>query len=87
MACNNGKFWLGIGIGTLVGACACYYSRTTRAQKAKADVLDAIADIEVAAEAAIEAAKHKAKVTGIKVADKVATKATEVKEKLNELDV
>ena len=87
MGCNSGKFWLGIGIGTVVGALAYHCSRTARAQKAKADVLDAIADIELAAEAAIDVAKHKAKANGIKVADKIATKANEVKDKLNGLDL
>ncbi len=87
MACNSGKFWLGIGIGTVVGALAYHCSRTARAQKAKADVLDAITDIEIAAEAALESAKQRAKTTGVKLADKVASKATEMKEKLGELDV
>lgn len=87
MGCNHGKFLLGLGLGAAIGAVAYHYSRTARAQKIKADLLDSLQEIEVAAEEAYTAAKHKAADKGAQVAGKVAEKALELQERLKEQDL
>lgn len=55
---------------------------TAKAKKLKNDVFNALHEIEADAELAVVEAKEKAVKTGAKVAEKVADKATEVKDKL-----
>ena len=59
-----------------------HFSRTAKAKKLKNDVFNALHEIEADAELAVVEAKEKAVKTGAKVAEKVADKATEVKDKL-----
>lgn len=85
MGCGNAKFLVGLGIGSAIGALVYHYSRTARAKKLKNDVFNALHEIEIDAEVAVEDAKVKAAKTGAKVAGKVAEKAGEVRDKLNEI--
>lgn len=85
MECGNTKFLLGLGIGSAIGALVYHFSRTAKAKKLKNDVLNALHEIEIDAEKAMEEAKVKAARTGVKVAGKVADTANEVKEKLGEV--
>ena len=64
MACSSGKFWVGLGIGTAIGALVYHYSRTAHGQQVKAQLLDSLQDLEVAAEEAMSSAKHKTKEIG-----------------------
>ena len=82
MGSGNAKFLVGLGIGSAIGALAYHFSRTAKAKKLKNDVFNALHEIEADAELAVVEAKEKAVKTGAKVAEKVADKATEVKDKL-----
>lgn len=82
MGSGNAKFLVGLGIGSAIGALVYHFSRTAKAKKSKNDVFNALHEIEADAELAVVEAKEKAVKTGAKVAEKVADKATEVKDKL-----
>ena len=82
MGSGNAKFLVGLGIGSAIGALFYHFSRTAKAKKLKNDVFNALHEIEADAELAVVEAKEKAVKTGAKVAEKVADKATEVKDKL-----
>lgn len=85
MGCGNAKFLVGLGIGSAIGALAYHFSRTAKAKKLKSDVFDVLHEIEADAETAMEDTKVKAVKAGARVAGKVAEKANEVKDKLNEM--
>lgn len=82
MGSGNAKFLVGLGIGSAIGALVYHFLRTAKAKKLKNDVFNALHEIEADAELAVVEAKEKAVKTGAKVAEKVADKATEVKDKL-----
>ena len=82
MECGSTKFLVGLGIGSAIGALVYHFSHTAKAKKLKNDVFNALHEIEADAELAVVEAKEKAVKTGAKVAEKVADKATEVKDKL-----
>lgn len=82
MGSGNAKFLVGLGIGSAIGALVYHFSRAAKAKKLKNDVFNALHEIEADAELAVVEAKEKAVKTGAKVAEKVADKATEVKDKL-----
>lgn len=82
MGSGNAKFLVGLGIGSAIGALVYHFSRTAKVKKLKNDVFNALHEIEADAELAVVEAKEKAVKTGAKVAEKVADKATEVKDKL-----
>lgn len=84
MGCKNSKLWLGLGIGTAIGALVYHFSQTAKAKKLKHDVCCALHEFETDTEAMIESTKMKA-AAGVKVASKVADKANQVKEKLSEV--
>lgn len=80
---GSAKFLIGVGIGSVIGALICQFSRTSKAKQLKIDVLNVLHEIETDAESSWLNAKEKAMRTGSKMAAKVADKATEMKEKLN----
>ena len=82
MGSGNAKFLVGLGIGSAIGALVYHFSRTAKDKKLKNDVFNALHEIEADAELAVVEPKEKAVKTGAKVAEKVADKATEVKDKL-----
>ena len=49
--CNKGKFWIGLGLGTVLGAVVCCFSRSEKAKKWK-DKMNTVA--QTAAEKAGE---------------------------------
>ena len=81
MECRHGNFWIGLGIGSILGAVAYRLSRTAKARQLESDIYNAIhrigRDAEIAAEAERKAMNLglKAVETGAKVADKVAEEA------------
>ncbi len=81
MECNNGKFWLGLGIGAALGVLTYYLSRTQKAKQLKENVLNALEDIEVMAMNQYDCAKQKVKATAAKVSGQVAEEINEVKGK------
>ena len=82
MVCRHGNFWIGLGIGSILGAVAYRLSRTAKARQLESDIYNAIhrigRDAEIAAAEAERKAMNlglKAVETGAKVADKVAEEA------------
>lgn len=82
MECRHGNFWIGLGIGSILGAVAYRLSRTAKARQLESDIYNAIhrigRDAEIAAAEAERKAMNlglKAVETGAKVADKVAEEA------------
>ena len=85
MACKHGNFWIGLGIGSILGAVAYRLSRTARVKQLENDIYEAIHRIGRDAELAAADAERKALglglkavETGAKVADKVAEEADKV---------
>lgn len=88
MECKHGNFWIGLGIGSILGAVAYRLSRTARMKQLENDIHDAIHRIGRDAELmAAEAERRalglgvKAVESGAKVADKLADEADKVAEK------
>ena len=85
MECRHGNFWIGLGIGSILGAVAYRLSRTAKAKQLESEIYNAIhrigRDAEIAAAHAERKAVDlglkavKAVETGAKVADKVAEEA------------
>ena len=80
MECRHGNFWIGLGIGSILGAVAYRLSRTAKAKQLESDIYNAIHRIGRDAEIAEAERKAmnlglKAVETGAKVADKVAEEA------------
>ncbi len=85
MSCKNSNFWIGLGIGSAVGALAYHFSRTQRAKKLKEDVYHAFHKISNEAKEALNSAEEHAMHAGVKAADKVAGKAHEAADKADDL--
>lgn len=91
MECKHGNFWVGLGIGSVIGAVVYRLSRTAKAKQLEGEIYDAIHRIGRNAEKAAAHAEKKAiglglkaVETGAEVADKVAAKADKVAEKAKE---
>mgnify|MGYP000025195753 CR=1 FL=1 len=79
MECRHGNFWIGLGIGSILGAVAYRLSRTAKAKQLESEIYNAIhrigRDAEIAAAHAERKAVDlglKAVETGAEIADKVA---------------
>ncbi len=82
MECRHGNFWIGLGIGSILGAVAYRLSRTAKVRQMENDIYDAIRCIGRDAEAVAVCAERKAVDLGLKavetgaeIADKVAEEA------------
>jgi len=75
MECRHGNFWIGLGIGSILGAVAYRLSRTAKARQLESDIYNAIHRIGRDAERKAMNLGLKAVETGAKVADKVAEEA------------
>ncbi|WP_294628720.1 YtxH domain-containing protein [uncultured Bacteroides sp.] len=91
MGCKNGNFWIGLGVGSVLGAVAYRFSRTAKAKQLESKISDAIHRIGSSAETAAACAKEKVKdvgqkavETGAEIADKVATEADKMAGKAKE---
>ena len=83
MECRHGNFWIGLGIGSILGAVVYRLSRTAKAKQ----LLRFGRDAEVAAACAEKKAMNlglKAVETGAEIADKVAAEADKVAGKAKE---
>ena len=83
--CRHGNFWIGLGIGSILGAVAYRLSRTAKAKQLESEIYNAIhrigRDAEIAAAHAERKAMDlglKAVETGAEIADKVAAEADKV---------
>lgn len=81
---RNSNLWIGLGIGSVIGALAYRFSRTSKAKKLKEKACDAFHKITGKAEGMLEEVKEKAVDTGKAVADKVADKAFDFAEKTDD---
>ena len=91
MECRHGNFWIGLGLGSILGAIAYRLSRTAKAKQLENEIYDAIHRIGRDAEAAAACAEKKAKNLGLKavetgaeIADKVAAEADKMAGKAKE---
>ena len=91
MECRHGSFWIGLGIGSILGAVAYRLSRTAKVKKLESDIYDAIhrigQDAEMAAADAERRARHmgvRAVEAGAQVANQVAAEADKVAGKVKE---
>lgn len=91
MECRHGNFWIGLGIGSILGTLAYRLSRTAKAKQLESEIYDAIHRIGRDAEAAAACAEKKAMnfglkavETGAEIADKVAAEADKVADKVKD---
>ena len=82
---RTSDLWLGLGIGSVIGALVYRFSRTSKAKKLKKKVCDAFHKISGQAEEMLDTAKEKVLDTGAAVADKVADKTFDLAEKSDDL--
>ena len=91
MECRHGNFWIGLGLGSILGAIAYRLSRTAKAKQLENEIYDAIHRIGRDAEAAAACAEKKAMNLGLKavetgaeIPDKVAAEADKMAGKAKE---
>lgn len=75
---RNSSLWIGLGVGSVIGALVYRFSRTSKAKKLKEKVCDAFHKITGQAEDMLDEAGEKVADTGKAVVDKVADKASEL---------
>ncbi len=83
---RNSNLWIGLGIGSVIGALAYRFSRTSKAGKLKEKVCDAFHKITDQAEDVLDEAKGKAVDAGKNVAGKafnLAEKTDDFKSKMH----
>lgn len=81
---RNSNLWIGLAIGSAIGAWAYRFSRTSKAKKLKEKVYDAFQKITTQAEDLMDKAKEKAVDTGKEAVDKVADKASDFAQKADD---
>ena len=74
---RNCNLWIGLGIGSVIGALAYRFSRTSKAKELKEKVCNAFQKISGKAGEMLDEAKEKVADAGKDVADKVADKAAD----------
>ncbi|MBQ8592806.1 MAG: YtxH domain-containing protein [Bacteroidaceae bacterium] len=89
--CCKSNFWLGLGLGSLLGIVCSRYAQTSKGQEMKEKMADAIHRASDKANDLWQQAKEKMMDTGVKAADKLAEgakemagKASDMKEKIHE---
>lgn len=81
MKSSKSKFWLGMGIGSIIGSLVYRFCQTPKAKKMKEDVCNALQEIS----GRIDTAKEKALDAGTVVVDKVADTTYNIAEKADDL--
>ena len=82
---RNSNLWIGLGIGSVIGALAYRFSRTSKAKKLKEKVCNAFHEITNQAEEMLDETKEKVADTGKEVVDKAADKTSELAGKADNL--
>nr|WP_237038138.1 YtxH domain-containing protein [uncultured Phocaeicola sp.] len=82
---SNGKFFVGLALGALVGSALSCFAHSNRGRKLRRDLYDTIQDLEEDAYDFAHRAKHKAERVGGEVMEKMNQQAEVVKGKLNEV--
>lgn len=81
----NSKFWMGLGIGSAIGALVYHLCCTSKAKQLKNKVSEALKKVNGESEDLMEEAKDKALNAGTQAADKVADKTNDVAEKADDM--
>lgn len=80
----NSNFMLGLGIGSVIGALAYRFSRTTKAKRMRIKVCHHLHRMGHQAEELFDTAKDKIMDAGSQIAEKVADKRSNLEEKADE---
>lgn len=81
---SKGKFFVGMVLGALTGSALSCFARSNKGRKLRRDIYAAIQDLQEDAYDYASRAKRKAGEVGDEVADKVSSKAQEMKGKWDE---
>lgn len=84
MESKSSHFWMGLGLGSVLGALVYRCCQTSKARQLKAKMAHAFHMATDQAEDAVDTAKDKVMGTGAMVADKVADKAHDAADKVSE---
>lgn len=85
MESRKSHFWLGLTIGSVIGAMAYRFSRTAKAKQLKEKVCHAYEKISGHAGYMLDEAKEKACKAGTRMVDTVADKTYDVAEKVDDM--
>ena len=85
MECKNSNFWIGFGIGSIIGVLVYRFSSSVEGQQLRDKACQAFHKAGEHAEEILDTAKGKVLDTGKKMADKVADGTFEVAKKANDL--
>ncbi|WP_165157269.1 YtxH domain-containing protein [Parabacteroides sp. ZJ-118] len=85
MKTNCSKFWLGLGLGSIIGVVAYRFSRSSKGMALKEKTNQVFHQIGDKAGDMIDSAKNKMANIGTKVADKVADEASNITEKADDI--
>ena len=85
MGTNGSKFWLGLGLGSIIGVVAYRFSCSAKGEMLKEKVCHAFHRMGNKAEDMIDAAKDKVADAGTIMADKVAHGALNIAEKADDV--
>lgn len=85
MECKKSNLWLGLGIGSVIGALVYRMSSTSKAKLLKHKVCSMLHKVGSEAGELFDAAKEKAMATGTKVADKMADTTFNIAEKADDI--
>lgn len=85
MDSRNSKFWLGLGIGSIIGSLVYRFCQTSKAKKMKEDVCTALQKISGKTENMLDGAKEKVLDAGTAVVDRVADTTYNIAEKADDL--
>lgn len=85
MGSKNSNFWIGLGVGSILGAIAYRCACSSKGKELEHKVFHALHKMGGRAEEMLDAAREKALYAGEKVADKVAVETLDIAEKANEM--
>lgn len=85
MECKKSNLWLGLGIGSVIGAIVYRLSCTSKAKQMKAKACDMFRKVGDEAGELLMAAKEKAMETSMKMADTVADTTYNIAEKADDI--
>ncbi len=85
MVSNSTKFWLGLGVGSIIGVVACHCCCSERGKRLKEKMMCALNHAAEESKCMMHSTKEKAMDLGEKAADKMADTAYNVAEKADEM--
>lgn len=85
MQSQNSKFWIGMGIGSVVGVFIYRFSKSSKAENLKDKLNDTMQKVKGRAEDFAETVKEKAIEVGTKGADKISEKSHEIADRTDRI--